>query len=411
MKSTIVPILFLALSSGDGVEAKKSKKGASSSSSSNQSSQFGGLSSSFIRSSLSFQASTNSKSKSSKSGSSKASDTDELSSTLFFSSTASTNGSPSKSSKGSSKKRQSQDESFALESVGGSSTVLNGQNVPADSALAGSRGAFGAFEWDFNTALSEMAYTIEVGGSPGTNPTRGAFVDGAALYCGSSSDASSDATKLADLQVDQQGDVTSARLSYNDLEGIECNGVLDVSTIAGLYDAMLLGEVFIEVEVAEVGGPTAIIRSPLNERDPNTGSGSGYSLATFANVLGDDKETKGDRSSFALLDLQFNDLLGTMEYTTASSDPDRCCFVFDTAGLYCGNGGDDDGALLATLQISDVGTAISSFLDSGNLETGATCGGDSIASITSLEEIIADGLVYYQVDTAGGEVRSQVYLT
>jgi hypothetical protein len=192
------------------------------------------------------------------------------------------------------------------------------------------------------------------------------------------------------------------------LEGIACNGINEVSTIAGLYDAMLLGEVFIEVEVAEVGGPTAIIRSPVKERDPNTESGSGFSLATFANVLGD-KETKGDRSSFALLDLQFNDF-GEMEYTTASSDPDRCCFTFDIAGLYCGNGGDDDGALLATLQISEVGAAVSSFLNQGGL-TGASCGGESIINIDILEEIIADGQVYYQVDTVGGEVRSQVYLT
>lgn len=251
-----------------------------------------------------------------------------MNSALFFSSTASINSGGSTSSKSSkgSKKSQSQDDesSFALESVGGGSEVLNGQSVPEDSELAASRGAIGVFEWDFNTALSEMAYAIEVGGSPGINPTQGAFVDGAALYCGTSEDASSDATKLADLQVNQQGDVTTARLSYNDLEGIECNGVMEVSTIAGLYDAMLIGEVFVEVEVAEGGAPTAIIRSPLDEQDPNTGSGSGYSLVTFANVLGDDKETKGDRSSFALLDLQFNDVLGTMEYITASSDPARC---------------------------------------------------------------------------------------
>lgn len=85
--------------------------------------------------------------------------------------------------------------------------------------------------------------------------------------------------------------------------------------------------------------------------------------------------------------------------------------VFDTAGLYCGNAGDDDGALIASLQISSVGAVTSSFLNSANLETGVTCGDDSIASIDSLEALIAEGLVYYQLDTAGGEVQSQVYLT
>jgi hypothetical protein len=130
MKIVILLLLILALT-GPFVEAekkkKKSKKGKK-----YASNVSGGLSQSTILNSLGFDNNTK-ETKSSKGNSGKA----NKSILSIF---------------GSNKSKKS-----SSTSIGGGAAILSGGNVP--SPLDGSNGALGSFEWEFNSAFSEMART------------------------------------------------------------------------------------------------------------------------------------------------------------------------------------------------------------------------------------------------------------